>query len=106
MASCAPRSRRPARPETTALGRARAWPTTRSRSGSIPRRASTPRLEEALEIAASLDGTDELAALAVAHTEIGTSRFQLGRAGDGEVDLGRAVEFARRTGDNALVGTR
>jgi class 3 adenylate cyclase/tetratricopeptide (TPR) repeat protein len=60
-------------------------------------------LAQAIEIAASLEGTDELAALVTAHTEIGTCKFQLGRAGEGEADLERAAELARRTGAEVLL---
>jgi class 3 adenylate cyclase/tetratricopeptide (TPR) repeat protein len=60
-------------------------------------------LVEALEIAASLGGSGDHAALVTAYSEIGTSRFQLGHAGDGEIDLERATELARRAGDDALL---
>ena len=60
-------------------------------------------LEEALEIAAALEGSQELAALVTVHNEIGTCRFQLGHAGEGERDLARAVAIALRTGDSALI---
>ena len=60
-------------------------------------------LAEALEIAAELEGSDELAALATAYAEIGSSRFQLGRAGEGERDFERAFEIALRTGDRGLM---
>jgi tetratricopeptide (TPR) repeat protein len=36
--------------------------------------------------------------------EIGTSKFQLGRAGEGELDLERATEIAHRIRDRSLVG--
>ena len=60
-------------------------------------------LEEAMEIAASLEGSQELAALVTVHLEIGTCKFQLGRAGEGEDDLARAVDIALTTGDDALL---
>ena len=60
-------------------------------------------LEEAMEIAASLEGSRELAALVTVHLEIGTCKFQLGRAGEGEDDLARAVDIALTTGDDALL---
>ena len=60
-------------------------------------------LEEAMEIAASLEGSQELAALVTVHLEIGTCKFQLGRAGEGEDDLARAVDLALTTGDHALL---
>ncbi len=61
-----------------------------------------PTLAQALQIAESLEGTGELAALVHAYVEIGTCRFQLGRAGEGELDLERAGELAREMGDDAL----
>ena len=60
-------------------------------------------LAEALEIADSLEGTDERAALVTALTEVGTCKFQLGLAGEGEVDLERAAELAREMGDAVLL---
>jgi class 3 adenylate cyclase/tetratricopeptide (TPR) repeat protein len=60
-------------------------------------------LAQAVEIADSLEGSEELAALVTAHTEIGMSKFQLGRAGEGEVDLERAAELAREMGDAVLL---
>ena len=55
-------------------------------------------LARAIEIAASLEGSDEPAALVTVHTEVGMCKFQLGRAGEGESDLERAAELARDTG--------
>jgi tetratricopeptide (TPR) repeat protein len=60
-------------------------------------------LEDALAIAASLEGSGDLAALVTVHAEIGTCKFQLGRAGEGEDDLARAFEIALTTGDGALL---
>ena len=60
-------------------------------------------LAQALEIAQSLQGSDELVALATAYAEIGSCKFQLGRAGEGEVDLERAAELARELGDAVLL---
>jgi tetratricopeptide (TPR) repeat protein len=60
-------------------------------------------LAEALRIASELEGSDELAALATAHAEVGTCKFQLGRAGEGERDLERAFRVAVRAGDQALM---
>jgi class 3 adenylate cyclase/tetratricopeptide (TPR) repeat protein len=60
-------------------------------------------LAQALEIAQSLEGSDELVALATAYAEIGSCKFQLGRAGEGEVDLERAAELARELGDAVLL---
>ena len=60
-------------------------------------------LAKALEIAASLEGSDELAALVTVHTEVGMCKFQLGRAGEGELDLARAAEIALDLGDSALL---
>ncbi|HKX48481.1 MAG TPA: adenylate/guanylate cyclase domain-containing protein [Gaiellaceae bacterium] len=60
-------------------------------------------LAEALEIAASLEGSGDLVALATAYAEIGECKFQLGRAGEGEVDLERAAELAREMGDDVLL---
>ncbi len=56
-------------------------------------------LEQALEIAASLERTGDLSILAQAYSEIGMSRFMLGRAGEGDADLERAADIARRAGD-------
>ncbi len=47
-----------------------------------------------MEIAASLEGSQELAALVTVHREIGTCKFMLGRAGEGEDDLERAFDIA------------
>jgi class 3 adenylate cyclase/tetratricopeptide (TPR) repeat protein len=60
-------------------------------------------LAEALRIVSELEGSDELAALATAHAEVGTCKFQLGRAGEGERDLERAFRVALRAGDQALM---
>jgi tetratricopeptide (TPR) repeat protein len=60
-------------------------------------------LAQALEIIASLDGSDERAALAAAYTEIGQCKFVLGRAGEGELDLQRAAEIALALGDSSLL---
>ena len=60
-------------------------------------------LAQALEIAASLRGSGELAALVHVYVEIGTCKFQLGRAGEGEVDLEHAAELARQNGDATLL---
>ena len=59
-------------------------------------------LAQAIEIAASLEQAEDLANLARAYTEIGMCRFMLGRAGEGELDLGRAADLARQVGDRAL----
>ena len=59
-------------------------------------------LAEALEIAAWMEATGDLPNLARVHIEIGTCRFMAGHAGEGAVDLRRAVELARRAGDTAL----
>jgi class 3 adenylate cyclase/tetratricopeptide (TPR) repeat protein len=56
-------------------------------------------LEQALEIAASLELAGDFSILARAYTEIGMSRFMLGRAGESEADLERAADVARRAGD-------
>jgi class 3 adenylate cyclase/tetratricopeptide (TPR) repeat protein len=60
-------------------------------------------LAAAVEIAESLEGSGELAALVVAHAEVGTCKFQLGRAGEGEGDLERGAALAREAGDGALL---
>ena len=60
-------------------------------------------LAKALEILESLDGSDEPGALVSAYTEIGMCKFMLGRAGEGELDLGRATEIATTLGDSALL---
>ncbi len=73
-------------------------PTIRSAYASTSDATVEDELARAVEIAASLEGSDELAALVTAHTEIGMCKFQLGRAGEGEVDLERAAELARRVG--------
>jgi tetratricopeptide (TPR) repeat protein len=59
-------------------------------------------LSEALEIAAALEPTDDLANLSRAHREIGMARFMLGRAGEGEADLEQSAAFAHRAGDSGL----
>ena len=59
-------------------------------------------LEEALEIAERLETTGDLQNLARARIEIGTSRFMIGHAGEGALDLTRAAELARQAGDTAL----
>jgi tetratricopeptide (TPR) repeat protein len=58
-------------------------------------------LEQALEIAESLERAGDLSTLGRAYAEIGMCRFMLGRAGEGEADLERAAEVARRAGDGA-----
>jgi class 3 adenylate cyclase/tetratricopeptide (TPR) repeat protein len=60
-------------------------------------------LEEAVAILASLEGSGAPAALVTAYAEIGTCKFQLGRAGEGEDDLARAFEIALTTGDSTLL---
>ena len=59
-------------------------------------------LAEALEIAQWLEPTGDLRNLARANIEIGTSRFMIGHAGEGALDLTRATELARQAGDTAL----
>ena len=59
-------------------------------------------LTQALQILASLEGTDESAALATAYTEVGMCKFMHGRAGEGEFDLERAAAIAATLGDTAL----
>jgi class 3 adenylate cyclase/tetratricopeptide (TPR) repeat protein len=59
-------------------------------------------LDQALEIAASLERIGDLAGLAQAYAEIGMARFMLGHAGEGEADLERAARTAREAGDVAL----
>jgi class 3 adenylate cyclase/tetratricopeptide (TPR) repeat protein len=58
-------------------------------------------LDRARELAAELEETDDLATLAFAYQEVGTRRFFLGHAAEGEADLWRAAELARRAGDVA-----
>ena len=60
-------------------------------------------LAQALDILASLEGTDELEALVTAYTEVGMCKFMLGRAGEGELDLERAAAMAAALGDTALL---
>ena len=59
-------------------------------------------LREALEIATFLEQTGDVSTLARAYMEIGMCRFQLGHAGDGEIDLERATELARQVGDTSM----
>ena len=59
-------------------------------------------LEQALEIAASLERAGDLSTLARAYTEIGMCRFMLGRSGEGEADLEMAADVARRAGDAVM----
>jgi class 3 adenylate cyclase/tetratricopeptide (TPR) repeat protein len=68
-----------------------------------PDETGEDELARALEILASLEGSDELVALATAFAEVGSCKFQLGRAGEGEVDLERAAEIALALGDRALL---
>ncbi len=70
---------------------------TRADTGSLVEQ----ELDEALEIAASLERTGDLSTLARAYAEIGMCRFMLGRAGEGEADLERAADVASRAGDGA-----
>jgi tetratricopeptide (TPR) repeat protein len=60
-------------------------------------------LAQALDIVASLEGSDELTALVTAYSVVGSCKFQLGRAGEGEVDLERAAELARQMGNDVLL---
>jgi tetratricopeptide (TPR) repeat protein len=61
---------------------------------------STERaLERALELRAELEGTDDLGTLAYVYETVGARRFLLGHAADGEADLERTVDLARRAGD-------
>jgi class 3 adenylate cyclase/tetratricopeptide (TPR) repeat protein len=69
------------------------------RSRVDPSASVEDELEQALEIAASLEGTGDLSTLARAYTEMGMSRFMLGRAGEGDADLERAADIAHRAGD-------
>ena len=87
-----PSSRLRASPATWVSSPRLASATTRSGRGSTPDASVEAELEEAMEIAASLEGSQELAALVTVHLEIGTCKFQLGRAGEGEDDLARAVD--------------
>ena len=59
-------------------------------------------LREALEIAAAAERAGDLSTLAHAYTEIGLSRFFLGRGGSGDRDLQRAVDLAREVGDRRV----
>jgi class 3 adenylate cyclase/tetratricopeptide (TPR) repeat protein len=74
----------------------------RLRSRIDPVRTSKEELDEAIGLAAELEQAGDLPNLSRVYTEIGMCRFMLGHAGEGEVDLQRAVEFARRAGDHAL----
>jgi class 3 adenylate cyclase/tetratricopeptide (TPR) repeat protein len=64
-----------------------------------PDASTEDRLTKALELVAELEQLGDLATLALAHATIGTSRFVLGRAAEGEADLERAAELARRSGE-------
>ena len=68
-----------------------------------PEASVEDELAVALEIASELEGSDELAALVTVYNEIGSCRFQLGHAGEGERDLERAFEIALETGDHSLM---
>ena len=57
-------------------------------------------LAEALEIAASMERVGDLSTLAQAYRQIGLCRFMLGHAGEGEKDLERSAELARRAEDS------
>ena len=60
-------------------------------------------LDEALQIASALERSGgDLATLARAYTQIGLCRFQLGHAGEGEIDLERAAKLARQVDDRSL----
>ena len=72
--------------------------------GSIAWRTGTTasteiRLAEVLEVVPELQELGDLATLALAYATIGTSRFVLGRAAEGEADLERAAELARQAGE-------
>jgi class 3 adenylate cyclase/tetratricopeptide (TPR) repeat protein len=64
-----------------------------------PTFSSEVRLTEALELTHELEQTGDLATLALAHAVLGSCRFVLGRAAEGEADLERAAELAGRAGD-------
>jgi class 3 adenylate cyclase/tetratricopeptide (TPR) repeat protein len=68
-----------------------------------PEETVEDELAQALEIVAALEGSDELVALVTAHTEVGSCKFMLGRAGEGEVDLERAAEIALGLDDRSLL---
>jgi class 3 adenylate cyclase/tetratricopeptide (TPR) repeat protein len=74
----------------------------RLRTRVDPEATTEGELAAALEIAATLERTGDLPNLVRAYTEVGQSRFMLGRAGDGEADLERAAALARQLGDSAL----
>ena len=59
-------------------------------------------LAEAVGIAESLERVGDVPNLARVYTEIGLARFMLGSAGDGELDLARASNFARQAADRVL----
>jgi class 3 adenylate cyclase/tetratricopeptide (TPR) repeat protein len=59
-------------------------------------------LRAALELAVTLERVGDRVGLADAHLRIGMCRFMLGRAGDGQLDLERAVELAREVGNKAV----
>ena len=71
------------------------------RSRSDPEASVENELAEALEIAVSMERLGDLSTLAQAYRQIGMCRFQLGRAAEGETDLERAAELARRTENSA-----
>ena len=72
------------------------------RSRTDPDARVEDELDEALEIAGWMESTGDLQNLARVHIEIGTCRFMVGHAGEGAIDLRRAVELARAAGDTSL----
>jgi class 3 adenylate cyclase/tetratricopeptide (TPR) repeat protein len=67
-------------------------------SRSDPTASNERRLALAMELAAELEATDDMATLAFAYGAVGMCRFVLGHAAEGEADLERAAEIARRAG--------
>jgi class 3 adenylate cyclase/tetratricopeptide (TPR) repeat protein len=67
-----------------------------------PEASVEDELREALEIASTLEQLGDRSGLAAASFYIGMCRFMLGRGGDGVVDLDRAAELARETGDDVV----
>jgi class 3 adenylate cyclase/predicted ATPase len=59
-------------------------------------------LAEAVEIAALFERGGDLPNLSRAYMETGMARFMLGRAGEGDADVARAIDLAREVGDRTL----
>jgi tetratricopeptide (TPR) repeat protein len=60
------------------------------------------QLQQALEIASRVEAIGDAPTLVKAYERIGSTRFMLGRAGDGELDLRTAAELAVQAGEQSL----